>query len=376
MRILHLFPDDQKFLEDARNFFELRGVENTWLIIDDGLVVSAIQKENSISSDAILDDSSCSIIEQSLIKHDIWFIHYCDERLIPIINKFASVKPLIIQLWGGDYVRFSNSISQILEKETYRIAIHQQSKVKHFPLGIARTYHEFKWRFNQENKNYFNALSKAKEIWTLLGETENALFAAYPNLNLVQRKVIYGEFSKSKITPTHAQTKIILGNSANPTNNHLDALNCLEEYSEAFVHCFLPMSYGGDSGYIERVAENIPLKLAEKTTIIRDFLPKDTYHKLLRECDVLVMNHVRQQALGNILVGLSCGKTIYLNPKGVLWKYFSSKGYTIRNIESIKQEGIQKVTRRQAQENQKLVLESWIPSPAETGRHLRSLTNA
>ena len=373
MRILHLFPDDRKFLGYAKNFFHLPEIENTWLIIGDVPNVNTVATEKIASYESISEVAASEDFERRLLSHDIWFVHYFDERLNPLVNQFASIRPLVIQLWGGDYVRFSNSVSQLLERETYKIAIHPHSKVKYLPLDIARAYHNLKWRLSAERAHYFNTLGKAKEVWTLLGSAENRLFTDYPNLNLVEKKVVYGDFSNSEIDSQSKKTKILLGNSANPTNNHLEALNYLLSVSKEFDKCYIPMSYGGTKEYVESVKLKMPSKIVTKTSLLLEFLPKESYHNLINDCDVFIMNHRRQQALGNILAGFVRGKTIYLNPKGVLWEYFTKLGFAVKSITCIGRDGIQKITIEQAIQNQKIVLREWALSPLETSNHLHRL---
>ena len=373
MKILHLFPDDAKFLGYAKDFFLLPQIENTWFVIGNREDEKLPLYPNHFESyDSIFDAHNLEVFQTLIEQHDLWFIHYFDSRLIPVVNRFASQKPLIIQLWGGDYARFTYSTPSLIEEETYRITIHANSKTKYLPIGLSRLYHRLKWKLGQGKRAYFSSMSRASEIWTLLHEEEVNLFKNWPDLSFSEHKVIYGEFSEEEISVGQGIPKILLGNSGNSSNNHLEVIQLLNPLKEQFDHCYLPMSYAGTDEYRKDLAQSIPSNIYSQVSILQEMMPKETYFRLVNECDVIIMNHIRQQALGNILYGLCRGKTIYLNPKGVLWKYFFNRGYAIKKTSNLRKQGLQKVSLKEAQLNQRLVLRSWSRSENAVLIHLQN----
>jgi dTDP-N-acetylfucosamine:lipid II N-acetylfucosaminyltransferase len=65
-------------------------------------------------------------------------------------------------------------------------------------------------------------------------------------------------------------------------------------------------------------------------------LGTDDYLSLLSGIDIAVMNHRRQQGLGNILPIMYFGKKVYLRSEITTYKFLKDLGCAIFDIESIK----------------------------------------
>jgi len=107
---------------------------------------------------------------------------------------------------------------------------------------------------------------------------------------------------------------IILGNSATASNNHFSAMRELSSLKEMKFNLYLPLSYGPKE-YARRVETYAQQKLFGKHVVISEFMGSLEYLKLLNSMDVAIMNQIRSQAMGNIIVLLVLGKTIYMNKK-------------------------------------------------------------
>ena len=73
---------------------------------------------------------------------------------------------------------------------------------------------------------------------------------------------------------------------------------------------------------------------------IIDFQSKEDYVKLLNKMDVLVMFHNRQQALGNMIIGMGLGKPVFIKDNNVLKTYFNKIGVTTFSSDKISIESI------------------------------------
>lgn len=106
---------------------------------------------------------------------------------------------------------------------------------------------------------------------------------------------------------------ILVGNSATPENNHIEAFEFIRlniDWKSHKIYC--PLSYG-DLEYAQRI-KNIGIEFFGDNFIpLMNFLDKVEYNKILSSCRIMVFNHVRQQALGNIISGLAMEKVILLN---------------------------------------------------------------
>lgn len=104
---------------------------------------------------------------------------------------------------------------------------------------------------------------------------------------------------------------ICLGNSAWPSNGHLEALEWLSRFKEESIIVYCPLNYG-DFNYREKVLEAGRRLLGEKFRPLLEFLDRDKYAELLRSLDILVFNHNRQQGLFALYTMLLAGKKCFI----------------------------------------------------------------
>ena len=126
---------------------------------------------------------------------------------------------------------------------------------------------------------------------------------------------------------------ILIGNSANPTNNHLDVFAYLKSLELADRNIILPLSYGGSQNYVSHVIKEAKNILGNNVTILEDFLPLNKYTQLIESCNVAIFYHERQQALGNIFLAIKRGCKVFLSEKSITYQYFKNVGVVIFSIQ-------------------------------------------
>lgn len=119
--------------------------------------------------------------------------------------------------------------------------------------------------------------------------------------------------------------KILLGNSADPTNNHIDACKIIDKKITDDYNIYCPLSYGDNyySIYFQKWAKQ---HLQTKIHLFLDFMNRNDYIKLLNEMDIVVMYHNRQQAMGNIITSLTLGKPIFLKSQNPVFQMLKKIG--------------------------------------------------
>lgn len=129
---------------------------------------------------------------------------------------------------------------------------------------------------------------------------------------------------------------LLLGNSGNESNHHIEALRMLSHFQGENIRILCPLSYGAKkTSYIHKVITKGREIFGEKFIPLKDFMAPDEYLKLLRGVDVAVMNHDRQQGLGNSLTLLYMGKKVYIRHDTTSYDYFIKKGISVANISEI-----------------------------------------
>lgn len=144
---------------------------------------------------------------------------------------------------------------------------------------------------------------------------------------------LYKEYNIEKKKLDNAKVIIQIGNSADPSNNHIDILKKLEKYKESNIEIICSLSYG-DSKYREKVVLQGKKIFGEKFKPLIDFLPFDEYLNLLVQVDVAIFNHKRQQAMGNITTLLGLGKKVYVRDDVTTWEFFIDHDLKVYNTNS------------------------------------------
>jgi hypothetical protein len=130
---------------------------------------------------------------------------------------------------------------------------------------------------------------------------------------------------KENVIPAKSGTaiNILVGNSADPTNNHLEIFEKLHQYRDENVMIYCPLSYG-PTEYAERMAKLGKEMFGDKFIPLLDFMPFEKYLELLGQIDIAVFAHRRQQAMGNTITLLGLGKKVAMRTDVTPWAMFSN----------------------------------------------------
>lgn len=125
---------------------------------------------------------------------------------------------------------------------------------------------------------------------------------------------------------------ILLGNSGNPTNNHLEAMRLLSRIGVEGRKVIVPLSYGGIPRYHEMVIRQGEKLLGKSFIPLTKFLTIQEYNTLISTCGNVMMNQLRQQGMGNISAALMRGAKVFLNRENPIYTYYSRMGVKIYSI--------------------------------------------
>lgn len=161
---------------------------------------------------------------------------------------------------------------------------------------------------------------------------------------------LYKEYDiKSK---EHKTINIQLGNSADPTNNHIDVLEKLRVYKDEDIKIYAPLSYG-NQGYAQSVILKGKELFGRKFIALTEFMVFDQYLEFLADIDIAIFAHKRQQAMGNTITLLGLGKKVYMRSDITPWKLFDGIGVKVFDVGNIKLELIDAQTKLKNQEKVK-----------------------
>ena len=129
----------------------------------------------------------------------------------------------------------------------------------------------------------------------------------------------------------HEGINILLGNSADPSNNHLELFDKLEPFKDKNIHIYAPMTYG-NSEYAKMIIEQGKKSFGNKFYPLTEHMPFNEYFEFLGKIDIAVFNHRRSQALGNTITLLGLGKKVYLNSVSNHNDFFEGLGITVFDV--------------------------------------------
>ena len=132
----------------------------------------------------------------------------------------------------------------------------------------------------------------------------------------------------------HNTINVQVGNSADPSNRHIEILDQLDKFKDKDIKIFAVLSYG-DQEYAKKVISEGERKFGVKFIAITEMMIFDKYLEFLSSIDVAIFNHERQQAFGNTITLLGLGKKVFLNPSSTLNSVFSEFDIQVFNSEKI-----------------------------------------
>lgn len=121
---------------------------------------------------------------------------------------------------------------------------------------------------------------------------------------------------------------IQIGNSADPSNNHIEILQRLLPFRDQNILIYAPLSYGNKSHAKEIMAKGKEL-FGDKFIALTDFMPFEEYLQFLGSIDIAIFNHKRQQAMGNTITLLGLGKTVFIRSDTTQWHLFKDKNIEV-----------------------------------------------
>lgn len=348
---------DPKFEAHAKNFFDCDDFENDWALF-------AFNKEDKKNRKDVFDFPSWEAkpelrqhFEQKASQNDVLLVHFLIPGSLPFLRELRKQIPIVIQFWGGDYVSRYVQPTEIYLPRTHSHLYASPNKTSRLRrlLRCLRGRVVKKVAYDHVGE----ALNLASGFMTILPEELEFFPNEWLSKHLYAR-VIYGNFEDSPVQVPESELDqtltVMLGNSANPSNNQVDYLDILSKCPTKIDNLILPLSYGNES-YGDWVEHKFQASNFH-TTILRTLLPLEDYLRITDDVDVFVMGQLRQQGLGNILDALLKGKTVYLNPQGVNFQHLQTRGFHVRETDDL-HKGIQLISMEEQFHNAQLVNKFW-----------------
>lgn len=146
--------------------------------------------------------------------------------------------------------------------------------------------------------------------------------------------------------------RILLGNSATPTNRHFESLNLLSKFANENIEIICPLSYGEEEYRRQVIARGEEL-FGSKFIPLLEYMQRERYAALLNSIQIGVFNYNRQQGLGNIRRLLRFGSKVYLAEESGTYEDFCRSGVAIHALQSVKRESFEQFSHVEPEESRR-----------------------
>ncbi len=317
-KILHII-DDQKFIPYAKATFEIENFENTYL--------------------------EYSKIDIGNLKiYDLIIIHFLRSKYSPILtNNLFPIDKIVWIVWGADAFQLGTFFNKHLMFQTWKSRIKNSFK-RSIRFGFSiflRSLFPHILDFQKIFKDQISCISNIKKVWVLVPGDEKGI-EKYNSKGFSVNHFNYLDpifLEDNKVL--NSGENILIGNSAEYTNNYQDVILNLKPKEIQDHKLIFPLNYG-DEINANDVETKAKIKFKEKAVCLRQFMDINEYIALINTCEIAIMPHIRQQAIGNIVKLLLGGCHVYFNSKSNIYFFLNSHGFVVSSF--FERESLRKLT--------------------------------
>ncbi len=337
---LHLMIDNiysQTFIEFIDNGFDMK--QHVFVIVNPKKKLTYVREDQFdnlivFSTHEIYKEIHTEKLLKLIQDSRKVIIHFLKDHICWLMCRYDINKEINWVLWGADFYNYidiklyDDKTAKFLEHIGYQRPDNQNCTPKgkvflRFRKGAIRRV-DYLLGFNE---------LEAKFVESKYITSARYKKFVYPNVVELKKTI------ETKISSEHEfnfkkeyKHVFMLGNSGDPSNNHLEILYKLKEMNNREFCVFVPLAYGNQL-YIKELLRVGKQILGEQFKPLTKFLAPSKYIDILRQIDVAFMNHNRQQAFGNIVSLLHDGKKVYMKKNLVTYKFFKIQGLKVFDIE-------------------------------------------
>ena len=340
--ILHIVPDD-KFIDNAYKIFEQAYPNNNEFMI--------ITKKNNL---LYIKSTPITTVHPKRLFTKFFIENLSSYEFIVLHTLSSAVEKLILHSdnnkflwigWGYDYYKYINK--KILLDKTEKLNNKLESKniyqIKNIIQEIKYFFlYKILYRKNNNIEKVFNKIQYfspvLEEDYILLKDSFNTFYPKYISWN-------YGSLEDSFTIEKYYEltgNNILLGNSASYENNHIEAIDLLLNLDIGKREVITPLSYGLED-YKNEILKYGESKLQNNFKPLVDFIDINKYNKIISTCSIVIMNHLRQQAVGNIITMMYFGAKIFLHKDNPVYDFFKKNDAYIFHLDELNNCSINKV---------------------------------
>lgn len=326
-KIVHIVFDD-KFIDGAISLYEIDdSVENTYIIIGKKQNLKYIKYTNIryIEKEKALD---------YINQFNCVVIHSLPSIPLEILNNINNRIQVIWFAWGYDIYEKPYDLIPIklYGPETQRVILYERFRRL---IGISSCQRRIVIK-----RHIQSALSRIDYFSGVFPYEIDLLKKYHPEFHAKPLDFYYG--AKDFFIPEnpstsfkHHKKNIIIGNSGDPSNNHMDVLKAIKSIRiDEKSKIIIPLSYCGTTRYLHKVENTAESLFPGQIVSLRNYLPLEEYLELISNCKTAVFAHERQQASDNVFIQLLYGARVYMSETSAAFYYLKSIGLKVYSLQS------------------------------------------
>ena len=334
--ILHLVSDEKFTDESIALFEEINPGQNEFIIG----VNSRSHKLNYVKK-----KEKVHIIEQktkyyrklagNISKYEAVLVHYLDKYKAEIVVNSPPDVHFVWMLWGGDAYKLMGT--QLYDEITLSILnkINRENIIKRNLRKVFVVDFLLNQKRRRKIERFFKAVRKIKFCTTVIPDDYKIITQKLPLRSLYIPFNYSGvKFIRLKQITNCArpEASVLIGNSGDPSNNHISAFKLVEKLKSDKHKIIVPLSYGNRK-YIEEVIKQGRTIFNKSFVPLTNFLSYNDYAKLLYGCQICFMDHYRQQGMGTIIILLWFGAKLYLRNNNPVYNYLRGNGIKVFSLD-------------------------------------------
>jgi dTDP-N-acetylfucosamine:lipid II N-acetylfucosaminyltransferase len=363
-RLVHLISDSKFAPFVSKSFSEVAGVENRFLLRAEAQA-GALLMSPELKAWRVVDRS---YFAGSAMRDDLeWcnglVVHFLDRAGARMIRKVPRRVCVIWSGWGSDYYGlwprgergFWDDETAMIMKRVESAGSFGQAVRRLVRRVVAAGIRRVDLRCAAARVNLFSA-----PIPLDYDQVRAQLGPAFHPLYL---QLYYGSYEETFSQGKEGITgeNILVGNSATPTGNHLSAFKMLLRRGVSDAQIVVPLSYG-DPGYRDEILASGRSMFGGQFVPLTEFMPLAEYNSIVHRCSIVVMNHKRQQAVGNIGAAMCRGARVFLDQSSTVFQFLRGRGAIVFPMNALQERGAfrrERLTAAETQLNQRVLRAIW-----------------
>lgn len=338
MKILHIATDD-KFLDHAFSVFEkvYPGVNDVFMFAP-----SMPLKYVKLTPDRIETKQDGFFFKKPKLPksvyqdYDLVVFHSLGSLTCPELTNISKNTPTIWLGWGFDYyIELLNNIPLYLDNTRQIYNRLETVNPKRKAAALVKSFIRVLWPRNSK----IRAIERVSIFSPVLPEEYDMVknsrkWKRFPEFASWNYGTMEDNFIKGFEGESVTGDAILVGNSATYTGNHVEAFNLLHKLQVNDRQVVVPLSYGDEQ--LASELTNIGKEyFADNFEPLIDFMPIENYVAIIKKCGYVIMNHVRQQAVGNIVIMLYLGARVFVRCENPVYHFFKKSGVVLSTVQEL-----------------------------------------